>query len=106
MDVGLPEILFTIFIIVLAFFIFRVSRMNRHPLPADNAPGSMVRKRKKEEEPKRNYLGIAGLGLMIVSLILLWSGMRLLRMVFWAYSWFIILAIIGLALLYFSSRRK
>jgi hypothetical protein len=106
MDVGLPEILFTIFIIVLAFFIFRVSRMNRHPLPADNPPGSMVRKRKKqEEEPKRNYLGIAGLGLMVVSLILLWSGMRLLKMVFWAYSWFVVLAIIGLALLYLSRRK-
>ena len=112
MEIGPFEIGLIIVIAVIMLLIFRVSRMSHKPVRTVSKGGkTTVTAKTEDSEPEegsnaRRYSGIAGLGMILVSIILLWSGARLLKWVFWSYSWFLILAVVGIVLLFISRRRE
>ena len=110
MTIGVIEIGLIIIVVFLVLFMFRIGRMGR------KSDRSIQRKMTGEqadtgaaELEKRGvgkYSTIVGLGLILISIVLLWSGARLLKWVFWSYSWFLILAVIGLLLMVLSRKKR
>jgi Ca2+/Na+ antiporter len=105
MNISPIEIGLIIIVFLLVTVIFRLARVIRRPVNKKLASSGTSEKQHEEKQERRNYTGIIGLGLILVSIILLWSGMRLLAWAFWSYSWFLVLAVIGLLLLILPRRR-
>jgi hypothetical protein len=108
MSIGPIEIGLIVIVAVLVLFIFRVSRMGRTS-GSSAAKSGLPAKTGEKDVPQggiRKFSGIAGLGLILIGIILLWSGMRLFKWAFLSYSWFLILAVIGLLLMVLARRKQ
>lgn len=106
MDIGPIEIGLVIIVFLLVIVISRFFRKHSNRSAKTlSSPETQKIHGKAGKDPRRNYVGIAGFGIVLIGIILLLSGMNMFKFVFWSYSWFFILVVIGLLLLFIPWRR-
>lgn len=103
MDIGPFEIIVILIIIVLIVVMARITRIQRKS--RDRSKVVNDKNSEGTRRNQRNYGPLVGLALILVSVILLWSGARLLKWVIWSYSWFFILLVVGILILFVSRKR-
>jgi hypothetical protein len=108
MRVGPFEIVIIIVILLVGLLVVRMAGAARN-IRNDSKPSSIQNQgnnsRKVSIRSTRQYVGLAGISLIIIGIFLLLSGMSLFKWVMWSYSWFFILVAAGFVVI-FMSRRK
>jgi hypothetical protein len=102
--IGLLEIIVILVIITVIVFITRIVRSERINKPVTAKRGENAGA--QTGFIRRNYGPITGFILILISVILLWFGLRMLKWVVWSYTWFFILLSAGVVVLFLSRRRR
>jgi uncharacterized ion transporter superfamily protein YfcC len=108
MKIGPFEIVIIIVVLLVGLLIVRMAgaaRNIRNDSKASSIQNQGKNSRKASTRPTRQYVGLAGIGLIIIGIFLLLSGMSLFKWVMWSYGWFFILVAAGFVVI-FMSRRK
>jgi hypothetical protein len=108
MKIGPFEIVIIIVVLLVGLLVVRMAgaaRNIKNGSKASSIPNQGNNSRKVSTRSKRQYIGLAGIGLIIIGILLLLSGVSLFKWVMWSYSWFFILVAAGFVVI-FMSRRK